>query len=898
MHSATTLPPSADAACSREPITTPGTIQPHGALLAVDPYGNFNVVVVSENARKFFPHIALPAALFGRDTLDLFGLAFGEEVRQRHRAGQLRGATPWELTLKRRGADALDMAVHSQAELVLIEVKRHRSVPDPLLAGRQLRESLANLSEARYDLAELARRTAVGIRAMTGYERVLIYRFDANWNGQAIAEDKTADWSQSLDGLHFPASDIPAQARALYLISPRRWVPDRDVIPISLLIDPDWASTSQHIDLSYANLRSQSPVHLQYHRNMGVNGAMSISILQAGKLWGLAVCHHRAPHYPRTGARIAAEALTEAFALRVGEAEHADTEEARRADLHRLAGLLTLMAESDRFSLALTSGEITIADLFTCTGAVVIQDDEVICLGDTPPSADVRELAVWLSQHHAGTRLFQTGNMSTLCPRWAPHAATASGVLAVFLGGTDMLLWFRPEEPHLVNWGGNPYRSEDAGAEILPRSSFERWVDTRHNFARPWLAWELEIAESLRHGITDVIVRSLRRIAELNERLRQAQKMEAVGQLTGGIAHDFNNLLSGVIGNLELMQTRIGQGRISDVAPYVASAKGAADRATVLVDRLLSFSRRQTLDPRPVDVQKLLAATLELIGRTVGPAIDVKGSIGADAWITLCDANQLDNALLNLAINARDAMPHGGRIVIATENAEVDGADDSRGYEVASGEYLVLSVSDSGAGMSPDIIARVFEPFFTTKPLGEGTGLGLSMVYGFVKRSNGHVGIISAPGQGTTVRLYLPRYQQTEDQTSLPMQTIPRAAAAAGSGTILVVDDEQVLRLILTETLEDLGYAVCVASDGATALELLQTKTIDLLITDVGLPGGMNGRQLADAARVFLPALQILFITGYAESNLLPQDGLGPRMQVMTKPFGLDFLATRIRTML
>jgi CheY-like chemotaxis protein len=346
------------------------------------------------------------------------------------------------------------------------------------------------------------------------------------------------------------------------------------------------------------------------------------------------------------------------------------------------------------------------------------------------------------------------------------------------------------------------------------------------------------------------------------------------------------------------MQTRIGQRRFDEVAPHVTAAMGAADRATSLVHRLLSFSRRQTLNPRPVDLEKLLAATGELIGRTVGPAITIETMIGAGAWMALCDSNQLDNALLNLAINARDAMPHGGQIIIAAENVEIDETSDTRSYEVTPGQYVVLSVADSGAGMSAEIVSRVFEPFFTTKPLGEGTGLGLSMVYGFVKQSHGHIGILSAPGQGTTVRIYLPRYSVEVGQEKIAT-TMALEPAAPGKGTILVVDDEEMLRLVFAESLSDAGYVVHEAADGATALEFLRSQgRIDLLVTDVGLPGGMNGRQLADAARVFLPDLAVLFITGYAENSLLPKSGLGPRMEVMTKPFGLDVLARRIKAML
>jgi chemotaxis family two-component system sensor kinase Cph1 len=408
--SAPDLPANADTLCARESITTPGTIQPHGALLVLDPDENFNIAVVSANTHRYFPAFAVAENLFGHDVAELFGPAFGEELRQRLRVFRLRGIAPWKFTLQRPGAEALDIAVHEHGGLVLAEVKHHRDVADPLLTGRQLEEALRDLNGARNDLAELVRRTAAGIRAMTGYERVLVYRFDADWHGQAIAEDKTTDWAQSLDGLHFPAGDIPAQARALYRINPLRWVPDCDAVPVSLLVNPDWANpaAATAIDLSFAKLRSQSPVHLQYQRNMGVNGSLSLSILHDDKLWGLIVCHHRQPYYPGPSARAAAAALTEVFALRVNVAERADTEEARRADLNRLSLLLTQMAEADRFESALATDEVTIADLFACTGAAVLSGNEITCLANTPPKPMISDLALWLSSHHAGARLFQT----------------------------------------------------------------------------------------------------------------------------------------------------------------------------------------------------------------------------------------------------------------------------------------------------------------------------------------------------------------------------------------------------------------------------------------------------------------------------------------------------------
>ncbi|MGU3494378.1 ATP-binding protein [Xanthobacteraceae bacterium A53D] len=384
-------------------------------------------------------------------------------------------------------------------------------------------------------------------------------------------------------------------------------------------------------------------------------------------------------------------------------------------------------------------------------------------------------------------------------------------------------------------------------------------------------------------------------LMQAEEKLRQAQKMEAVGQLTGGLAHDFNNLLAGISGALELMSARIAQGRINDIDKYIVGAQGAARRAAALTHRLLAFSRRQTLDPRPTDVKALAEGMTELIQRTVGPGITVE-TIGAESlWPALVDVSQLENALLNLCINGRDAMPDGGRITIEAANRSVD-EETARAYDLLAGEYLSLSVTDTGTGMSPEIVTRVFEPFFTTKPIGQGTGLGLSMIYGFARQSGGQVRIHSHPGQGTTVRILLPRYvgKVVREESEAEKQPVQRAAA---NETVLVVDDEATVRLLVADVLDDLGFNVLEAADSATGLKLLRSDMrIDLLITDVGLPGGMNGRQMADAGRVVRPGLKTLFITGYAENAVVGGGQLEPGMQILTKPFTVEALTSRVQT--
>jgi PAS domain S-box-containing protein len=384
------------------------------------------------------------------------------------------------------------------------------------------------------------------------------------------------------------------------------------------------------------------------------------------------------------------------------------------------------------------------------------------------------------------------------------------------------------------------------------------------------------------------------RLKAAEEALRQSQKMEAVGQLTGGIAHDFNNLLTGIVGSLDLLQTRLDQGRTENVSRYINAAMTSANRAAALTHRLLAFARRQPLIPKSVDANALVVSLEDLLRRTIGETIDLDIVAASGLWCTLCDPNQLESALLNLAINARDAMPDGGRLTIATANARIDGIDADT-PALLPGDYIRIDVTDTGTGMSPEVAARAFDPFFTTKPIGQGTGLGLSMIYGFARQSNGHVLIESKQGAGTSVKLYLPRHHGDAAE-----ERVASAAAdehIATGETVLVVEDESVVRGVITEMLHDQGYRVLEATDGPSGLRMLRlNERIDLLVTDVGLPG-MNGRQLADQARETRPGLKILFITGYAENVAIAKGFLQPGMEMITKPFDLDNLSQRIREM-
>jgi CheY-like chemotaxis protein len=353
----------------------------------------------------------------------------------------------------------------------------------------------------------------------------------------------------------------------------------------------------------------------------------------------------------------------------------------------------------------------------------------------------------------------------------------------------------------------------------------------------------------------------------------------------------------GISGSHELLLTRLGQGRFEALPRYIEAAQTSVARAAALTQRLLAFSRRQTLDPSPVELDRLILDMEELIRSTVGPGIEVEVSAGRDLWCTLVDPHQVENALLNLCINARDAMPDGGLLTIDTANKTVE-PRSARTWNLPVGDYTCLSVTDTGCGMTPEVISRAFDPFFTTKPLGQGTGLGLSMIYGFVRQSGGEVRIYSELDHGTTMCIYLPRYVG-ETRTRKPMLGSGSLVLEGHGETVLVLDDEATVRMLISEVLQDAGYLTIEVEDGPAGMNVLQSdQRIDLLITDVGLPGGMNGRQVADAARVLRPELKVLFVTGYAENAVVRNGRLEDGMQIITKPFSVGVLGEKVRTLI
>ncbi len=445
----------------------------------------------------------------------------------------------------------------------------------------------------------------------------------------------------------------------------------------------------------------------------------------------------------------------------------------------------------------------------------------------------------------------------------------------------------------------------DAGADdylVKPFSARELLARVRSNLDLARLRREARDALQRANELLEQrVAAEIEKRAQAEESLRQSQKMEAIGHLTGGVAHDFNNLLTVIGGGVETVQRLIAAGAVAGDDPKVKRALAmiaqGAERAATLTHRLLAFARRQSLDPKPLDPNKLVAGMSELLRRTLGESVGLETVLAGGLWRTLADANQLENVLLNLAVNARDAMPGGGRLSIETANTYLDEAYAAEHDDVTPGQYVMIAVSDTGTGMDRETLGRVFEPFFTTKEIGQGTGLGLSQVYGFIKQSNGHVKLYSEPGQGTAVKLYLPRL--LADRPDEVVERVDYRIEPGRGETILVVEDEPAVQEHSVTSLRELGYTVLAAGDGPSALDILaREERIDLLFTDIGLPGGMNGRQLADAARAARPALKVVYTTGYARNAIVHGGVLDPGMEMLPKPFGHAALAAKIRAIL
>ncbi|MCJ2056496.1 GAF domain-containing protein [Methylobacterium sp. J-048] len=714
--------------CEREPIHIPGSIQPNAVMIAADAE-TLEVLAYSANVGEIVDASDPPLA--GRPLDEVLPRDFVALVRDRLSAGTLVDghSARRRLTLTDHGAPYYAVA-HAHAGRVIVELELEPESADDFPTASQVDTELAvgRLREAG-TLVEAARIAALEIRALTGFEAVLVYRFDADWNGEAVAEDKVPNWSRSLLGLRFPASDIPAQARALYTRAKNRFVIDRDSVPVGLVAAP--GAGNGPIDLTFAQHRTLSPIHLEYQRNLGVNGSMSISIMVEGRLWGLMIGHHRRPHYVTPETRSAATVLTDAFAMRVQEIESHRLWTERQAHLAVEGRLVRGLTRSDDFVAALTGGTVTLLDLFSATGAGIVSGDRVTLIGQVPPADEVARIAGWLRERlQAGETQYSTSNFTAAYPEAVPYREIASGLLAAFVDESreNLLVWFRPEVPSTVTWGGDPRKPVLAGSgpvALLPRRSFERWVEERTGFASAWAEWQIQLAGSLAEAVEGVVLRQRRKIDELTGLLVEKERLlEQKDLLTREIDHRVKNSLQIVSAFLQ-MQRR----QITDAEARQAFADTSARVMSVarVHDSLYQAERFDEVDLGQT-IENLCNDLAGLAGN--GHAVDLSAEPGL--MVPYRKAVALSLIATELVTNAFKyaANPTGGGRVEVSVSASGPGE-------------VQLRVCDDGAGLPDD--------WADAKARGKGSGLGMKLIRAMLDQINARLDVANNPGACFTI---------------------------------------------------------------------------------------------------------------------------------------------------
>ncbi|WP_207457588.1 ATP-binding protein [Azospirillum sp. SYSU D00513] len=826
-------------ACAREPIHIPGTVQPHGALLAFDPETR-RVAVCGGNTEALLG--AGPQAVLGQDAGDCLSAPFVEAALSRWKAGELSFHEPLRLTLAPRpGASApLTGWVHVSGGLILAE-----AVTDPAEPAGQtsiqgiVNRVLGTLQRAR-TVEELSRTMARAMRALSGFERVLVYRFDPDWNGETIAEDKVADWTQSFLGLRSPSSDIPAQARDLYTKNLIRFVPDIDHAAVPLLSTPDRRDTP--LDLSGARLRSLSPVHREYQRNIGVKGSMSASVLKDGTLWGLIIGHHRNPHRVSPDAEEAILTLARAFGMRLYQVETGEAQAERNRQMNICSRLIGQAAGQRDLAGALTGRELDLGKLFGASGAALVLDGDVHPAGAAPPRADVAGLADWIRDTAPEGSLFTAHDLPHRYVPFVKHAKTASGVLAAFLGEgrNDMLLWFRPQEAETVAWAGEPTKRIEpgnGGNMILPRQNFELWREVRAGYSNRWQDWELETADELRRAVEGVMARRLDELREVQDRIENIRRLEALERLRiakeeaerasvaksrflAAASHDLRQPVQSLLLFLE------------SLAPHVRGEQGreamrhlgrGMDALKMLLDGLLDLSSLDAGVTQPV-IEEFPAAGL--LGQLAADFASVAAAKGLDFQVGQCAASlRSDRTLLRRMLNnlVENAVRYteSGRIAIECHPA---------------GGHLRIEVHDTGAGIPSEHLDLIWDEFHQLgnpeRDRNHGLGLGLSIVQRLSGLLGHPVEVRSMPGQGSVFSVEVPLGK------ALPARPPAATAETTGNGRlVLLVDDDSIVLLALKSVFEAWGYGVLAAGSCDEAVRMLREagQAPDIVVADYRL---------------------------------------------------------------
>lgn len=717
--------------CEREPIHVPGSIQPNAVMLAAET-GTLAIVAFSDNVREIVDPAEPPLA--GRPLGDVLPPDLVAAIRARLASATLDEGRSVRRRLRFPAPDgpAYHAVAHAHAGRVIVELEREPDAPEDFPTASQIDTELAvGRLRAADTLAGAARIAALEVRAFTGFESVLVYRFDADWNGEAVAEDKVADWSRSLLGLRFPASDIPAQARALYTKAKSRFVIDRDSVPVGLAAAP--GAGDGPIDLTFAQHRTLSPIHLEYQRNLGVDGSMSISIMVEGRLWGLMIGHHRRPHYVAPETRAAATVLTDAFAMRVQEIESRRLWAERQAHLDVEGRLVRGLAHTDDFVAALTGGATTLLDLFGATGAGIVSGGRVTLIGRAPPDEAVAAIAGWLKHRVAASETsYSSGTFTLECPEAAAHREVASGLLAAFVDAPrdNLLLWFRPEVPSTVTWGGDPRKPVLAGSgpvAVLPRRSFERWVEERTGYASPFAEWQVQLAVSLAQAVEGVVLRQRREIDELTGLLAEKERLLAQKDLlTREIDHRVKNSLQIVSAFLQMQRRQISD---ADARQAFADTSARVMSVARVHDSLYQAESVEEVDLGQT-IESLCNDLAGLAGE--GHAVDMTAEPGL--MVPYRKAVALSLIATELVTNAFKyaATPAGGGRVAVSVSA-------------AGPDAVQLRVCDDGAGL-PDGWADA-----RTQPNGRGSGLGMKLIRAMLDQINARLEVANTPGACFTI---------------------------------------------------------------------------------------------------------------------------------------------------
>ncbi|WP_396623915.1 ATP-binding protein [Luteitalea sp.] len=1002
------------ATCAAEPIHVPGAVQTHGLLLVLSP--DLHVEQAAGAALLDLP----PAALPGRDLAAHVSASLAGAVRAS--LPTLRSGAPRDLgTYLLNGVD-LDVSLHRHEGLILLElIPRGTRAPglgvtiDSGMVITELLDTLGRGELADLPIEALCAQVAERFRSFSGYDRVMVYRFDAEWNGEVVAEAGPEPDGRFL-GLCFPASDIPPQARDLYLRLRLRVLADvaADPAPLYPTLHP---RTGGPLDLTYAQLRALSPVHREYLGNMGVQATLVVSIVLEGRLWGLLSCHHYSPRVPDAPTRILAQGLVALLAAMVRAHEQQQRALGERWAQALLDTLRTRVLSMQDLGQAIIDPAARFQEIVAADGLAVVMPAGQQARGIVPAMDVLDGIVTWLDEHVGA--FYVSDHLAAEPGVPAGVLPAAAGLLALRLPGfvRAWVMWFRSDSTRAVRWGGDPRKGivTDPGgvARLTPRASFETWLQTVEGRARPWtIAERAMVSEAVRTNLLDVVVSWQRRQAEaleahyshllsqvhdaiivldaqgvvtfwsagaaeifgwsaaerlgrplvgclspgfcdylrgqigavatgprisdeveferpdgrrllldlhvdrvvdaqgrgtafviiardatqrrhLEMQLRQAAKMEAVGGLAGGIAHDFNNLLTVVTGFSALVLKSL-----SEEAPerwMVQEIASTGQRGMALTQQMLAFSRRQLLQPETFDLNAAVRSCSRMLERLIGEDVRLQLALSDGGCAVHVDRGQLDQVLVNLAVNARDAMPTGGQLTFRTAKMRHDGGEIRSGVRMPAGEYVCLSVEDTGVGMDEGTLAKVFEPFFTTKESGKGTGLGLSVVYGVVNQSQGFIAVESAPGRGTVFFVYLPLVGPVAG----PAGTVAGQALALGRGeTVLVVEDEPGVRSLACLLLREHGYRVLEAAHPGEALELAsQAATIDLLLSDVVMPE-MQGPEVAERLSRALPDLRVLLMSGYPGDEMVRRGLVSEGIDLLHKPFTPAVLLERVRAAL